>query len=266
MLMFSFSAAFAAKAQQGFNFSQGLGASYNGLGVALDTSFYYRIPLSDSTDILWESMKIDIGVKNSLTPADDRITLYMNIEPIAIFDVSLNVGFTGMYKLLGFGFVDVGSYTSPLSDAVVTNLTQQDKGGLFVKLSPEFKVQFGPLILVDAFDYIYINVGNENSYYFDRKEAIVMKYADNCMINNVYALFDLSNGFFAGLNYYLLWNPSTSLGTQYIAALGAYDWKLDKTSTLSFNLLLGWYLYDGFSQYRMNIPYIAAQATYNLKL
>lgn len=266
LLTLSFSQLFAAKATQGFNFSQGLGASYNPLGVALDTTFFYRLPLSDSSEMLWESMKIDFGIKNSLTPADDRLSVFINIEPIAVFDVTLHVGYTGMYKLLGYGFVDVPNGRSSLSEASIAGIPQQDKGGLFIKASPEFKVQFGPVILVDALDFLYINVGSEDKYYNDRKEAIVMKYADSLMINNVYALYDFSNGLYAGLNYYILWNTVTAWGTQYLAALGAYDWKLDMQSSVSFNLLVGWYFYDGYTQYNTGFPYLAFQATYNLKL
>jgi hypothetical protein len=266
-LLFLFSsAAFSSKVEGGFHFSQGLAGSYNALGAALDTTFLYRIPLSSSTDMLWETMKIDIGVKNSLTPADERLTLYMNIEPIAIFDISVNAGLTEMYKLLGYGFVEVPASTSPLSDAYTTNLVQQDKLGFFLKVSPEFKVQVGPFILVDALDYVYLSVGGEEKFFNDRKEAAVLKFSDSLIVNNVYALYDFSNGWFAGLNYFLLINPSSGFGTQYLAGLGAYTWKLDKVSDLSFNLLIGWYLKDDFQQYNRNLPYFGLAATYNLKI
>jgi hypothetical protein len=265
-LLFFSVAVFADKPEKGWSFSQGLGGSYNGLGVILDTSVFYTIPLSDSTNILWETMKFEIGVDNSLTPTDERLSLYMNIEPIAIFDLGVNIGFIGMYKLFGFGFTDVGNYRSLLSDAVVLDLPQDDKGGLFLQLSPEFKVQFGPVILVDCLDYIYMNVGDDDSYYNNRNEGIVLKYADNFYINNIYAIYDFSNGFYAGMNYNDQWNPTTALGTRYIAVLGAYEWKLNPHSKLSFNLLLGRYLYDGYDQFEKDIPYIAAQATYDLKL
>lgn len=266
LLLVTVSSVFAAKAENGFYFTQGLGASWNALGVALDTTFLYRIPLSTSSDILWQSTKIDIGVRNSLTPADDRLMVYMNIEPIALFDLTVQAGFTGMYKLLGYGFVEVPAATSPLTESAISSLTQGDKLGLYVKVTPQLKAQLGPVIVADSLDYVYINIGAENKYYNDRKEAAVMKFADSLMINNLYLIYDFSNDWYAGLNYFILGNLSSGYGTQYIAALGAYDWKLNQASTLSFNLLLGWYIKDDFRQYNMSLPYVGFQATYNMKI
>lgn len=266
IFLFLLAPAFAAKAEQGFVFNQKIGASLNGLGLAFDTSILYRIPLSESGELLWESMKLDIGVKNSLTPSENRAFLFINIEPIAFFDLTFQIGAAGMYKLFGYGFTDLPGPRTLLTNNLLNSFPQQDKAVFYMKLSPEFKVRFGPVIAVNTLDFITFNAGSEDRYYYVRKEAIIMKYADSCFQNNTYLLYDFSNGWFAGLNYYMIWNIATALGTQYLAGLGSYDWKISPALTVNFTALAGWYTYCGYAQYLTNLPYLAVQAGLTWKL
>ncbi len=256
----------AAKAAGGFYFNQDLGVSWNALGAALGTRIVYRIPLSQSDDILWSSTKIDVGIDNSLTPADNRIALYLQIEPIAVFDVTVLAGGAFAYKLLGYGFSEVGGYFSDVSENALATVPQEDKAFFFLKISPRLKAQFGPVIAANTLDYLYLGSGPESRYYYQRKEALVMRYSDACLVNNTYLLYDFSNGLFAGLNYYILWHPESLWGTQYAAALGAYEWKIAPETVLSFNLLLGWYTVDSYRQYNTLLPYVAGAAGLNIRI
>lgn len=110
-------AAYSAKAESGWYFDQNVGICYNPIGAEANSTLYYRLPLYNMPGVLWESCKIDLGVKNKFTPSDEWIGFYCNIEPIAIFDVTFLAGFNPSFNFLGFGFQQVSSQTADYSPA-----------------------------------------------------------------------------------------------------------------------------------------------------
>jgi hypothetical protein len=243
----------AEKAEKGFYLEQSIQASYDPLGLQFLTQAYYRIPLIDKDGVLWESTKIDIGLQNNLSPAYDMIGAYIDIEPIAIFDLALTAQAIGYYDALSFGFYSLSGYGDGFDDNSLATLTPQNTFGYTVSATPTFKIAFGPIAIADSFSLAYFSVDNGAGFFYERINNCVLAKQDVELTNNAYLLATIVPGVLVGLNDFVFVVPNSGYLSHRIVAMGIYTSKF--TPRLSFNavLQLGTFLADAYYQYTVYV-------------
>lgn len=253
----------AEKVKGGFYFSQDLGASLNPLGALSTSRLFYRVPLLQMDGILWESTKVEIGVKNYMSPAYDTLGVSLDIEPIAVFDISFFASFYCGYKALGFGFVDLPDYNAPFSGAAFDAIPQRDNTGIWIHAAPRFKIELGPVIFANTFTVTYVKM-NGAGYFYERYINAVLKFEDYSFQNDTYAFYKINNAFMAGVNHWYLYVPNSGYVSQRIAGVGVYSTKFGDNLEFYGVFMLGTFLRDRYYQY--TLLYTAIQAGITLKL
>ena len=250
----------AAFADQGTFFYQSAGFSLNPLGVLLDTRALYRIPLSKSQDILWKSTKLDIGLANEWTPADDFLGVRITCEPIAIFDITLRAGYYGMFNVLGYGYYPMATSTSDYGDSARKNPLSVN--GWWCSAAPCLKLKFGRFI---AFDCVTANLFDmqKSGYFLEVRSYAIHKTQDIDIQNDAYALVEINKVIMTGINYHLLSVLGTKVFSDRISAMALVrpEWKRFESTFLA--AMAGLYFRDPL--FRMK-GYVAVQAGFELKV
>jgi hypothetical protein len=255
--------AFAQKTQQGFYLDQSVQASYNPLGLQFVTRAYYRLPLVQKEGVLWESTKIDVGLQNNLSPAYDMVGGYIDIAPIAIFDIAFTAQAIGFYDLLNFGFYSLSGYSAPFDGAALDALTPKNATGYAVSATPTLKFAVGPIAMLDSFSMTYFSVDNGSGFFYERINGCVLAKQDTELINQAYLLATVAPGVLVGLNDFLLIVPASGYISHRIVAMGIYSTRLSPRLSLNAVLQLGTFLQDAYYQYSV---YVAGQVGITLAL
>jgi len=240
---------FAEKVYQGFNFEQSVGYSYNPLGLEFASIFYYKIPLINSDNILFESTKIEFGFDNRFTPGDDRLLLYFKIEPIAFFDIKIRAGFMQTYDLLSFGFTEVENYKSEYDSDGLSDKSQENKTGYWADCSFRLKLMIGKIIFLNTFFINYVNFGSENKYFYERHQDIILKYTDYTTNNDTILLYKFSDNFLAGLNYFIMYVPESEYKQQTATLLFVYTKDISQKTKFYTMIKTGTHLQNKYNEY-----------------
>ena len=253
----------AEKAEKGFYLDQSIQASYNPLGLQFLTQAYYRIPLMNKEGKLWESTKIDLGLQNNLSPAYDMIGAYIDIEPIAIFDLALTAQAIGFYDALRFGFYSLSGYNAPFNDAALNVLPSKNTLGYTLSATPTFKIAFGPIAILDSFGLTYFSVDDGSGFFYERVNNCVLAKNDYELTNNAYLLATVVPGVLVGLNDFLLMVPNSGYLSHRIVAMGIYTSTITPRLACNAVLQLGTFLTDA---YNTGLLYIGGQVGISLAL
>lgn len=233
---------------RGFYGDQNFQASYNNLGAQLGTKIFYRMPLIQKEGILWESTKIDLGIINNLSPAYDSIGCFVDIQPIAIFDLVLKAQFTGYYQALGFGFQDLSSYGSEFDSSSRSSLTQKDTTGYVLSATPTLQFAFGRFAFTDSFAVSYFNVDGGSGYFYEAIAGVPLAKSDFELNNDAYALYLIGKGIYVGLNDSILEVPGSGYMSHTLQAIGIISRPISDTLSFYAALLAGVYLDDRYLQ------------------
>ncbi len=244
---------FADKAIPGFHLDQSVQASDVPLGVQLVTKLVYRVPLARSTGVLWESTKIDFGIINTLSPAYELAGIFVDIEPIAFFDLALTAQLTGYFNALGFGLVYLSGYTAAFDNASLSGRTQSNAAGYVLVAAPTLKVAFGPFVALDTFSATYFHVGDGSGHFFERIANCALAKSDYELSNQLYCLVTIIPGLLAGLNDYLLIVPGSAYISHRVAGVGVFTKGLTERLSLYSGLMLGIFLADRYYQYTLYV-------------
>ena len=239
-------AAQAAPARRGFYLDQSIQAAYNPLGAQLVTKLFYRLPLSDRGGILWESTKLDLGLENSLSPAFDFLGLYLDLEPIAFFDLTLAARLAGYHDALGYGFRELGGYEDEYDADSLGELAGGSEAGLFLSAAPTLKLAFGPLALSNTLRINYFRAGDGEGYFYEAVGNCVLEKSGFELYNDAYAVALLGGGLMAGLNHSLLYVPGSGYRSSCLKAVAAVDAPLSGRLSLYAALAAGLYLEDRY--------------------
>jgi len=210
---------FAEKTEKGLYFSQDLGASFNPLGVLLDTRLFYRLPLSSWSGILWESTRFDFGLQNEWTPADDFIGARFVIQPVAFFDLAFKIGFFGMYDLFGYGFFGFDSPDASYSSKVLDGLNPETVPGWLVSAVPTLKFQVKSLIIANAFALNRFMMKG-SGYFLEVHSYTLHKTKDTDFQNDTYLMYKFTDIFTAGPVLRVQRVFGTSVKTERVCIIG----------------------------------------------
>jgi len=234
----------AEKAEKGFVLTNTLKGRANPAGGALETILYYRIPLFGKDGRLWESAHVDIGLSNYLSPAFNTTSIYLNIEPIAIFDVTVTYGVQAGYDVFNRGISRLPSDTSPTdADSLDTYSRGAADLAYVTKIAPRIKLALGPILLAHVFRYNaydFTTINNKSNYMIELDTRFTAK--DYMLENSSFVLYQFNKKFRAGLNYYNISTPSHNYTSNRLSVLGNYKHNFSEKLQLSTTLLAGYYL------------------------
>jgi hypothetical protein len=247
------SAASAEKAERGLYLDQNLQAAINPLGLQLGSKLFYRVPLVEEEGILWESTKVDIGLKNNLSPAFDLVGAFIDIEPIAVFDLALSAQFAGYFGALGFGFRELPGYDAGFDAAALDSIPQKDAAGYLLSVSPTLKFALGGFVFSNTLHLNYFRVDGGSGFFYETIGNCPLAKSGFELFNDAYALYKLDSGLMLGLNYSILGVPASSYRSQALQAVGVYTGKLSERLSLYAALTAGTYLEDRYLKYAARV-------------
>ena len=247
------SAVSAEKAERGLYLDQSAQAAINPLGLQLASKLFYRVPLVDKEGILWESMKVDIGLKNNLSPAFDLIGAFVDIEPIAVFDLALSAQFAGYFKALGFGFRELPGYDDGFDASALDAMPQKNAAGYLLSAAPTLKFAFGGFVFSNTLHLNYFQVDGGSGYFYEAIGNCPLAKSGLELYDDAYALYKLDSGLMLGLNYSVLGVPASSYRSQALQAVGVYAGKLSERLSLYAALTAGTYLEDRYLKYAARV-------------
>jgi len=244
------SALIAEPAKQGLFLDQNFQAAYNPLGMQLGTKLFYRVPLSKEGGILWESTKVDLGIENSLSPAFDFVGAFVDIEPIAVFDLALRAQFAGYYDALGYGFRDLEGYDSDYDASALDSIDSRNAAGFFLSAAPTLKFALGHVAFSDTLHVNYFNVDGGKGYFYEIFANCALAKSGVEFYNDAYLLWMLDSKLMLGLNDSILFVPGSGYRSQTLQAVGVLNRSLSGKLSLYTALTAGLYLEDRYLQYK----------------
>jgi hypothetical protein len=239
----------AEAAVQGLYIDQNLQAAYNPVGLQLGTKLFYRLPLVKKEGILWESTKIDAGITNSLSPAYDFVGPFIDIEPIAVFDLALSAQLAGYYSGLGFGFRDLSGYDAGFDSSALDSIPERNAGGYFLSAAPTLKFAVGRFAFSDTLHMSYFNVDGGQGYFYETVANCALAKSGFELYNDAYALIKFDSGLMLGVNDSILQIPASGYCSHTIQAVGVYTVALSSKLSLYAALTAGTYLEDRYYQF-----------------
>jgi hypothetical protein len=247
------SALFAAPATRGLFLDQNLQAGYNPVGAALGTKLFYRMPLIKKPGKLWESTKVDVGIENSLSPAFDFVGAFVDIEPIAVFDLALHAQFASYYDALGYGFRDLKGYDSSALDSI----DAKNAAGCILSAAPTLQFAFGHVAVSDTLHMNYFYVDGGKGYFYETFANCALAKSGVEFYNDSYLLWMLDSELMLGLNDSILFVPESDYRSHTLQAVGILNRPLSEKLSLYAALTVGLYLEDRYLQYK---PRVAGMA------
>jgi hypothetical protein len=256
ILIFIISDSSAENSVSGIYLKQSVGGSYNPLGVLSTTHLFYRLPLIKKDGLLWEASKIDMGINNDLSPAFENPGLFIQIEPIAIFDCKFQINLVYLYKHLGFGYIALDSVSSSYAPDSIKDRPQSSNNGYWFKTSPTLKLMIKKLIFANTFSYNTIMM-NKNGYYVERLTNVLLDYKDILITNDIFTLYEFSKSFIAGVNFYSNRVQSTDAATHRLSLAAIYSFQFNPKTVFNGVILAGTYIRHDYLTWKD--PYIAVQ-------
>lgn len=235
----------AEPAAAGWRLTQSVQGGHPG-GAEAQTSVYYRRPLRLIPGILGDSARIDVGVQNSFSPAFDFVGPFVDIKPVAFFDLALSAQAQGYFKLLGYGFHDMPGYGADFATATLAGLPSKNALGLGLAATPTLTLAFGPLVFADAFTVTYFDVDGGRGYFYEAAANCILAKSGLETSNQVFLLVDIGGGLMVGFNDSLLRIPGSDYESQIVHAVGTASTKIGAKASLYGFLLAGLYVEDRY--------------------
>jgi hypothetical protein len=250
-------AAFSEPVRPGLYLDQNVQAAVNPLGLQLGSKLFHRFPLVKKEGILWESTKVDIGLKNNLSPAFDLVGAFIDIEPIAVFDLALSAQFVGYFSALGFGFRDLPGYGASFDASALDAIPDKNAAGYLLSVAPTLKFALGSFVFSNTLNVNYFRVDGGSGFFYETIGNCPLSKSGFELYNDAYGLYMLDSAFMLGLNYSILGVPASGYRSQTLQAVGVYSGKLGERISLYAALTAGTYLEDRYLKY---MPRVAGQA------
>jgi len=216
-----------------------LGGSLNYLGAALDTTVTYRMPLSQDRGTLWKTTHLDLGIFNELSPAYELLALYIQVEPIAVFDITAVIGGRYQYDLLGYGLIRQPGYDAPFT----AGGSRTDGAFFYARLVPRLKIKLGPVMAAYSAAVHYLNSGN-GFYFFDCAANTNTRDGDWFTIHEAVLLYEMTPGIPLGAYYSHLAHPAAAYTSNRICLLLAGEHTVQTGMTLYGLMTAGPYIHD----------------------
>jgi len=238
------SAQWAEQALKGFVLTNTVKGRLSPSGGVLNSLLYYRFPLFGRYEKLWRSAHLDVGVSNTVSPAFDTFSIYINFEPIAVFDITLVSGIQSAYNTFDHGITKLPSSDSSTDEVSLDTYKRGETDtGYLTKVAPRIKAAIGPLLLAHVFTYNSYNYTtiNSDSIYISELDTR-MHPKDSILENSSYLLYKFDKRFRVGINYYAISTPTHKYSSNRLSLVSNYTHQFSRKVKLSTATLAGIYL------------------------
>lgn len=237
-------------ARKGLYTDHALGGGMSPTALALTSRLWYRIPLQEQRGILWDPAKLDLGVRNQLSPAFDEIGAYLYWEPLALFDFTAALAARRTITAFDAGFYEVSSYDASYDNLADTGSDEVNTGFRFT-FAPRLKGAYAGFIAVDelkidVFDF-GSNVSNPGErYFYEPVYDTVVAFRDTVVSNTLTLLYQLTPQMRLGGQYFLRHVADAEESNHRLNAVGIYTRNLNEGLSLFAALLAGSYIADRY--------------------
>jgi len=142
-----------------------------GDNVSVGLMRYY----SDSDSMLFRNNHIAVGVADDFSPASDAIGGYLEIEPIAAFNLRVQYDYLTYFGLFN-AIVLFPSKNSNYSPSVMNHIPK-DKiitaDGTHFRIMPTFQAEFKRVIMVDMMSFEWFNVKKDGFFYEPNNDTLM---------------------------------------------------------------------------------------------
>jgi hypothetical protein len=208
----------AEKAERGVYNDNCIGASMNPLGVLVDNKLFWRMPLSVKPGPLWESAKLDVGIQNTWSPADEVFAARIAFEPIALFSLTGSAGLYGMYTALGYGMYPFPSANDAYCSSPPKEVKPQSAFGTWLSIAPELRLKIKRLILVNTCTADYLSL-NRSGYFLELRNYALHATKGGDLVNCANLLVECNKLFLTGAAYRYLKAFGTDIKSHRVSAL-----------------------------------------------
>jgi hypothetical protein len=202
-------------------------------------------------------------VQNNLSPSYELVGLFVKFEPIAFLDIAVTAQLAGYFNLFGYGFLDLPSYALSTDPSEMPVSQSRNALGFIFSAAPTFKFAIDPVAVSNTFSLSYFYADNGKGFFFERIGNTPLAKSDIELTNSAYVLVNPFEGFYAGVNDWLLYVPGSGYLSHRLCAVGAYRANLSDNLALYGAVSLGTFLNDRYFQYAF---YTGAQVGVTLKL
>lgn len=238
------------------------GGGINPLAGQASVSLYYKIPLSSDPGILWNSTCVDLGISGSFSPGDCTASAFLEVEPVAFFNLKLSGTVQRYYPELGYGYQRLESAKSDYSSSALSDIDRESKNAYKLCAQPTLKFRYERVIFTDTFTLNYINTLTSDRYYYEPYSDTAHARKDRDYANSATLLYSFSSSVLAGLNSYCNKTVSTGCRSSRIAAIALFSPERNNHDGITFGALAGSYTEN--RNYKGEL-YAAAFAAYTMK-
>ncbi len=240
ILVFLFSVN-ATAAERGFYSSASAAGGINPSAAKLSAEVLYRLPLFSDTGELWNTSCIDLGLEGSVTPADYSGSMFINVEPVAVFNLKFTASVQRYYTGFGYGYNRMDSPDSDYSSSARDDIDKEKKTAYKYSAEPTFKFKYSRIIFVNKFALNYIDTKTGDKYYYEPYSDSIHKRKDYDYSNSTSILFEVKRNYFAGFNNYYSRTESVECSSNRVAGILIFNPELQGCDNVSIGGMAGSY-------------------------
>ncbi|MFP4331115.1 MAG: hypothetical protein ACLFP6_10395 [Spirochaetaceae bacterium] len=244
-----------------------VGGGISPTALAATSRLWYRIPLAEQRGALWDPAKIDLGVRNQLSPAFEEIGAYFYWEPVAVFDLTVSVAARQTFTLFDAGFYEVAGYDAPYDD-LADRGEDRSRSGFRFTVAPRLKAAYARFVAlnelrVDVFDFGSNVAEPGERYFYEPVNDTILRFQDTVVANTFLLLYSLTPELLLGGQYYLRSVPDSGAVSHRFSGMAVYSQPLRERLSLFAALLSGSYAGD---RYHAGSFYLAGQVGFQAKV
>ncbi len=231
----------AIAAERGFYSSASAAGGINPSAARVSAGVLYRFPLFSDKGELWNTSCIDLGLGGIVTPADYSGSVFINIEPVAVFSLKLTASAQRYYTGAGYGYNRMESPDSDYSSSARDEIDNGTKTAYKYSAEPAFKFKYSKIIFVNTFTFNYIDTKTGDKYYYEPYSDSIHKRKDYDYSNSTNILFEIKRNFLAGFNNYYSRTESVECSSNRVAGIIIYNPELQGYDIVSIGGMAGSY-------------------------
>lgn len=271
-----------------------VGVTYRNWGLMYIIRVYKRWMLFDTDNILWKNCHVDLGFVNDLSPAFNIVGGYVEVEPIAVLNMRLDVQQYTLFNIPGKPFNAYGYYYYPDDGTPLEELDfsanyrasgSNKQGetwkatynyGFRMRLSIRLQAEYWRIAIVDMIEMSFQTFAQKSNetYWYDPMTDAIHKRTDFDFNSYLFLLFKIlgydptdENTLYLGAGWKYLW----VVGTQYKnnrVGLGLYWMMWEELWFMENPVLLFtalWYLDDPYKTKKPMgyVPFIGLTFSFN---
>lgn len=218
--------------------------AYNPPALALNSRLYYQISSATANSDIWNNSKVELGVRNLLTPTDEWCGIFCNYEPYPFFGISAVAGPYLIYTTFGYGFYSVAGPDSGFDNTAKTAIKAKDRVGVRAAITPSLRAKLNSIIFSYSYVCAYCDMFY-SGYYIDPQSGAITKGCDSTQVQEVYLLNEFGNAI-AGINYFVNKVSSSAYSSRKLSGVYIMKNVFEKDDNSYAMLQLGTHLKDRY--------------------